>query len=49
MCKDAKIIPVHMDCLAHALCDTKKKKKFVEDNKLGDRVVVPLDGEVLKF
>ena len=49
MCKEAIIIPVHMDCLAHALCDNKKMKKFVEDNKLGDRVIVPLDGEVFKF
>ena len=49
MCKEATIIPVHMDCLAHALYDTKKMKKFVEDNKLGDRVIVPLDGEVFKF
>ena len=49
MCKDSKIIPVHMDTLCHALCDTKKMKKFVEENKLQDRVIVPCDGEVFKF
>ena len=49
MCKDAKIIPVHFDSFCHGLCDSEKMKKFVEENKLQDRVIVPFDGEVLKF
>ena len=49
MCKESKIIPVHMDCYCHCLCTTEKMKKFVEENKLQDRVLVPCDGEILKF
>jgi len=48
-CKTAKIIPVHMDSYPHCLCTTDKMKKFVEENKLQDRVLVPTDGEILKF
>jgi len=48
-CKDAKIIPVHMNSLAHCACTIEKMKKFVEENKLGDRVMVPNDGEIYKF
>ena len=49
MCKDAKIIPVHMDSYCHCLYTTEKMKKFVEKNKLKDRVIVPCDGEIFKF
>ena len=49
MCKESKIIPVHMDCYCHCLCTIEKMKKFVEENKLQDRVLVPCDGEILKF
>ena len=49
MCKESKIIPVHMDCYCHCLCAIEKMKKFVEENKLQDRVLVPCDGEILKF
>ena len=49
MCKEAKIIPVHMNSYCHCICTIEKMKKFVEENKLGDRVFVPCDGEILKF
>ena len=49
MCKESKIIPVHMDCYCHCLCTIEKMKIFVEENKLQDRVLVPCDGEILKF
>ena len=49
ICKESKIIPVHMDCYCHCLCTIEKMKKFVEENKLLDRVLVPCDGEILKF
>ena len=48
-CKEAKIIPVHMNSLPHCLCTIEKMKKFVEENKMQDRVLVPEDGEILKF
>ena len=48
-CKNAKIIPTHMNSYPHLLCTIEKMKKFVEENKLQDRVIVPEDGEVLKF
>lgn len=48
-CKTAKIIPVHMNSLIHCVCTIEKMKKFVEENKLQDRVIVPNDGEILKL
>jgi len=48
-CKTAKIIPVHMNSLIHCICTIEKMKKFVEENKLQDRVIVPNDGEILKL
>ena len=45
MCKESKIIPVHMDSYPHCTYTTKTMKKFVEDNKYQDRVIVPVDGE----
>ena len=49
MYKESKIIPVHMNSYVHTICTIEKMKKFVEDNNLGDRVIVPCDGEILKF
>ena len=49
MCKNATIIPVHMDSLAHCSYTTKTMKKFVKDNKLQDRVIVPVDGELFEL
>ena len=47
--KNAKIIPVHMNCFPHCICTIDMMKKFVEENKLQDRVLVPTDGEILKI
>ena len=46
---NAKIITVHMNSFPHCVTTTEKMKKFVEENKLEDRVLVPEDGEILKF
>lgn len=48
-CKTAKIITAHMDCIPHLVYTTEKMKKFVEENKLQDRVIVPNNGEILKL
>ena len=47
--KTAKIIPVHMNALAHCLITVDMMKKYVEENKLQDRVIVPTEGEILKL
>ena len=49
MCKESKIIPVHMDSYPHCTYTTKTMKKFVEDNKCQDRVIVPVDGEIIEL
>ena len=46
-CKTVKIITVHMDAINHCICTKEIMRKFVEENKLGDRVLVPNDGETL--
>ena len=45
--KTAKIIPVHLNALAHCLATVDVMKKYVKENKLEDRVIVPNDGEIL--
>ena len=45
MCKESKIIPVHMNSYPHCTYTIETMKKFVEDNKFQDRVIVPNDGE----
>jgi L-ascorbate metabolism protein UlaG (beta-lactamase superfamily) len=47
--KTAKIIPVHLNALAHCLATVDVMKKYVKENKLEDRVIVPNDGEILKL
>ena len=49
LAKNAKIIPVHMNSFPHCLCTIDMMKKYVEENKLQDRVLVPTDGEILKI
>ena len=49
LAKNAKIIPVHMNSLAHCICTIDMMKKYVEENKLQDRVIVQTDGEILKI
>ena len=45
----AKIITVHMDAINHCVCTREDMRKFVEEKKLGDRVLIPNDGETLKL
>ncbi len=47
--KTSKIIPVHLNALAHCLATVDVMKKHFEENKLVDRVIVPNDGEILKL
>lgn len=47
--KKAKIITVHMDAINHCVCSREMMRKFVDENKLNDRVFIPKDGEVLNL
>ena len=49
MCKESKIIPVHMNSYPHCTYTIETMKKFVEDNKFQDRVIVPNDGELFEL
>jgi len=46
-CKTPKIITVHMDAINHCICTRDIMRKFVDENKLGDRVIIPKDGETI--
>ena len=48
-CKTAKIITSHFDSFCHARYTSDMMRKFVEENKLQDRVFVPKDGETLNL
>ena len=47
--KKAKIITVHMDAINHCVCTREHMRKFVKDNKLEEKVLVPNDGEVINL
>lgn len=47
--KKAKIVAVHMDAINHCVCTRDVMRKFVEEKKLGDRVLIPNDGECIKL
>ena len=47
--KNAKIITVHMDAINHCVCTREMMRKYVDENKLKDRVFVPNDGEVINL
>ena len=38
-----------MNSYPHCIYTIEKMKKFVEENNMKDRVIVPEDGEILKF
>ena len=42
-----KIITVHMDAFSHCICTRAIMRKFVDENKFGDRVIIPNDGEII--
>ena len=48
-CKNATIITTHLDSFAHASIDTTGMKKFALEHKIQDRVIVPLDGDILNL
>lgn len=46
---DSKIIAVHMDAVNHTMTSSDDVRKFIQENKLEDRVFVPREGEILNF
>ena len=49
MCKESIIIPVHFDSYPHCSYTTKTMKKWVKEQKLQERVIVPVDGEIVEL
>ena len=46
---DAKIVAVHMDALHHMTVSRAQLREYLVENKLGERVDVPEDGDTLTF
>lgn len=46
---NAAIVAVHMDVVNHMSLSRKELREFVQDQKIQDRVMIPEDGEVMKF
>lgn len=46
---NAAIVAVHMDSVNHMSLSRKELREFVQENKIQARVVIPEDGEVMKF
>ncbi|EKN5090107.1 MBL fold metallo-hydrolase [Yersinia enterocolitica] len=49
MLPQAKIITVHMDAVNHTTVSRADMRAYIKENKLDDRVVVPNDGEHVKY
>lgn len=49
MLPEAKIITVHMDAVNHTIVSRADMRAYIKENKLDDRVVVPNDGETVKY
>ena len=47
--KDAKILITHLNSYPHNKYTIETMKIFVEENNMKDRVIVPEDGEIIKF
>lgn len=45
----ATIIAVHMDTINHTALSRKDLRKYVQEKRLQDRVLIPADGEVTRF
>ncbi|MBV0881412.1 MBL fold metallo-hydrolase [Noviherbaspirillum sp. L7-7A] len=45
----ATIIAVHMDAINHMTLSRKELREHVKQHKIGDRVRIPSDGDILKF
>ncbi|MBI6749038.1 MBL fold metallo-hydrolase [Pseudomonas syringae] len=46
---NATIIATHMDAINHMTLSRKELRDHVNEHKIGDRVRIPADGEVMKF
>lgn len=46
---NATIIATHMDAINHMTLSRKELREHVKEHKIGDRVRIPADGEILKF
>lgn len=46
---EAKIIAVHMDAINHMTVSRESLSQYVIENNIGDRVLIPEDGEIMKF
>jgi L-ascorbate metabolism protein UlaG (beta-lactamase superfamily) len=46
---NAAIIAVHMDSVNHMSLSRKSLRAFVQENNIQDRVIIPNDGELMKF
>jgi hypothetical protein len=45
----AIIVAVHMDAINHCSLSRKELREYVKEKGIEDRVLIPADGEVLKF
>lgn len=46
---NAEIVAVHMDAINHMTVDRKDLAEFVRENGIRDKVLIPFDGEIIKF
>ena len=46
---NATIIAVHMDAINHMTLSRKELREYVQQNGIRNRVLIPADGETLKF
>lgn len=46
---NATVVAVHMDAINHMTLNRKELREYVEQNGIQDRVLIPADGEMLKF
>lgn len=46
---NAKIIATHMEAINHCILTRKELRDFVEDHKISESVLIPGDGETIKF
>lgn len=46
---DAAVVAVHMDAINHMTLSRDDLRDYVEQNGIADRVLIPADGEMLKF
>ena len=46
---DTKVVAVHMEAINHCGLTRKGLARFLADNNVGEQVVIPIDGECLKF